>query len=108
MDRITRTDRIDRIDREKRIVRFMIGYYCRRRHGRAREAGLCAECGALADYAEARLSACRFGASKPSCGKCRVHCYSPRSRARIKDVMRFTGPRMLFLMPLEYLRHRKD
>jgi hypothetical protein len=98
----------DRINREKRVARFMIGYYCRRRHGRAGESGLCGECAALADYADARLSACRFGESKASCGRCRVHCYSPRRRAQIKDVMRFVGPRMLFLMPLEYLRHRKD
>jgi len=98
----------DRIGKEKRIVRFMIGYWCRRKHGRARELDLCDECAALADYAETRLSACPFGASKPSCGGCRVHCYSPQRRAQIKDVMRFTGPRMLFLMPLEYLRHRKD
>ncbi len=97
-----------RINQEKRVVRFMIGYYCRRKHGRARESGLCAECSALADYAEARLSACRFGASKTACGKCRVHCYSPRRRGQIKDVMRFTGPRMIFLMPLEYLKHRND
>ena len=89
-------------------MRFMIGYYCRRKHGRARESGLCAECSALADYAEARRSACRFGASKTACGKCRVHCYSPRRRGQIKDVMRFTGPRMIFLMPLEYLKHRND
>jgi hypothetical protein len=98
----------DRIDREKRIVRFMIGYYCRRRHGRAREAGLCAECADLADYAEARLDACRFGQAKTSCGRCPVHCYAPRRRAQIRNVMRFTGPRMIFLMPMEYLKHRKD
>lgn len=98
----------DRIGKEKRVVRFMIGYYCRRRHGGERESGLCGECAALADYAEARLSACPFSSAKSSCGRCRVHCYTPQRRAQIKDVMRFTGPRMLFLMPLEFLRHRKD
>lgn len=91
-----------RIDKEIAIVELMIRLYCRRKEGN-RE--LCSDCAALLDYARFRLRHCRFGNGKPSCRKCRVHCYRPEMRSRIRAVMRFSGPRMLLYHPLEFLRH---
>ncbi len=91
-----------KIDREKRIVETMVRIYCRRKEGNAE---LCSECAALLDYALARLERCRFGEGKGSCRRCSVHCYRPDMRARIRMVMRFSGPRMLLYAPLEALRH---
>ena len=38
--------------------------------------------------------------SKTFCSNCRVHCYCPDMREKIRMVMRFSGPRMLFYHPV--------
>ena len=94
--------KVSRIEREKRTVRRMIDLYCRMKEGNARR---CAACDTLLAYACTRLNRCPFGENKPSCQRCTVHCYKPAMRARMKEVMRFSGPRMLFRYPLDALRH---
>ena len=66
---------------------------------------LCPECAALLDYAHRRLDSCRFGNGKPSCRKCPVHCYRADMRERIRTVMRWAGPRMIFRHPIAATRH---
>lgn len=94
-----------RVAREKRTIRAMLRIYCRRQHG---STALCAECAALLDYACCRLDRCPFGESKPTCVNCPIHCYRPEMRAKVKDVMRFAGPRMIFRHPLLALLHMLD
>jgi hypothetical protein len=95
-----------RLDREKRTIRVMIGIYCRAHHGGCRE--LCAECRELLDYALARLDRCPFGEEKTPCAQCPIHCYKPAMRERVRDVMRYAGPRMLLRHPILALRHQFD
>ena len=90
-------------DREKRTVRQMIRIYCKKKHHP--DGLLCPECSRLADYADARTDKCPFMETKTSCKNCRVHCYSPEMRDQIRKVMRFSGPRMIWHMPGEALRH---
>jgi len=90
-----------RIDREKKTVGFMIRKYCALYHGQK----LCEGCESLLRYATERLDDCLFGDGKPYCSACTVHCYEAEKRERIREVMRKIGPRMLYLMPLEHLRH---
>jgi len=87
--------------RELRTVRAMIAIYCRRHH-RERP---CGECEALLAYAARRIAKCPYGADKPACSQCPVHCYRQAMRERIRQVMRFAGPRMLYRHPLLALRH---
>ena len=89
--------------RERDPIGAMIGIYCHDRHRRRR--GLCPECGALFDYAERRLERCLFGDDKPTCARCPVHCYQPAMRERIREVMRYAGPRMTWRHPILALRH---
>ena len=91
-----------RIEWEKRTVRHMIELWCRAKHGGNT---LCEECQTLLDYSLARLEHCRFGEEKTKCHKCAVHCYRPEMRARIREVMRYSGPRMILCHPLEALRY---
>lgn len=97
-----RTDEMTRIEKEKRVVATMIRLYCRRKEHNAE---LCPACRELMEYASARLDACRFGEGKTSCRKCTVHCYKLSMRSRIRAVMRYAGPRMIFYHPAEALRH---
>jgi hypothetical protein len=43
--------------------------------------------------------------SKTFCSNCKVHCYKPEMREKIREVMRFSGPRMIFHHPITAIRH---
>ena len=43
--------------------------------------------------------------TKTFCSNCRVHCYRPDRREQIRQVMRFSGPRMLCCHPVMATRH---
>lgn len=89
---------------EKRTIRAMLGIYCRDHHGTGRS--LCLECEELLAYAHGRLDRCPFGREKTTCARCPVHCYKPAMRERVRTVMRYAGPRMLFRHPLLALLHQ--
>jgi hypothetical protein len=83
----------------------MVRIFCGAHHGGSQ---LCPECAALLAYAEYRLERCPFQGDKPTCAACPVHCYRPAQRQRIRQVMRFSGPRMLWRHPYLALRHLLD
>lgn len=90
-------------EREKRMVSEMIALYCRKKHGH--RDGLCPDCAALRDYAMQRSDRCPFMEHKTFCSNCKVHCYRPDMRDKIREVMRFCGPRMLLHHPIAAVRH---
>lgn len=96
----------NRLEREAQTLQAMFAIYCNSQHGS--HSALCANCQELQDYSLHRLEHCRFQQGKTTCAKCPVHCYKPAMRARIKQVMRFSGPRMLFTHPMMTLRHYLD
>jgi len=93
-----------RIALEKRTIRAMIGIYCRSCHSPGE--GICLDCREMFDYACTRLDRCPLGEDKSTCAQCSTHCYRPEMRARVKEVMRFAGPRMAYRHPILALRHR--
>jgi Nitrous oxide-stimulated promoter len=95
-----------RIAREKKTMAAMVRLYCRRKHGT--DGTLCEECVELLDYATCRLDQCPYGPQKPTCAKCPIHCYKPQMRERVKEVMRFSGPRMLLRHPILAIGHLLD
>lgn len=88
--------------REKALVGRMIALYCRKKHG---QGALCDECAALQAYAHRRTELCPRMAQKTFCLHCPHPCYCEDMRVKIREVMRFSGPRMLYLRPLDALRH---
>lgn len=94
-----------RISREKRTVERMVRLYCRKNE---RHNSLCPACEKLLVYAHKRLSACPFEDNKPTCKRCPIHCYKPDMRERMRAVMRYAGPRMLFYHPLDAIVHLWD
>ena len=84
----------------------MIRLYCRKKHGYKKQ--LCPECSLTLDYARERTEKCPFGANKPVCSKCKVHCYKPEFREKIRTIMRFSGPRMILYHPLLAIKHLRD
>ena len=89
---------------EKLLVSEMIALYCRRQH-KTPKGTLCPECRQLHDYALMRIDKCPFMETKTFCSACRVHCYQPVMREKIRTVMRWAGPRMLPVHPVLSIRH---
>lgn len=91
------------IAREKKTVSAMVAIYCAGHHGGA--GGLCEECRQLLAYSHERLDRCPYGDGKPTCKECPVHCYRPQPRERMREVMRYAGPKMLLRHPWLALAH---
>lgn len=91
-----------RIQQEKEVVAKMIAFYCRKKH---KQGKLCKDCIRLKKYAWVRLTVCQFGEQKTACSNCKVRCYKPEYREKIKKVMRFAGPWMLFRHPIYTVKH---
>lgn len=90
-------------EHEKKTVSLMIRLYCRKKHHSA--GVLCPDCRALSEYAAQRSDRCPFMETKTFCSNCKVHCYKPEMRERIREVMRFSGPRMILYHPVMAVRH---
>lgn len=88
-----------RIEREKDMLPEMVRIYCHGNH-HTKKGALCPDCQALCDYALARLDHCKFGNDKTFCSQCPVHCYKKDMREKIRDVMRYSGPRIMLYHPL--------
>ncbi|GAE85284.1 nitrous oxide-stimulated promoter family protein [Bacteroides reticulotermitis] len=91
-----------RLAQEKETVELMIRLYCRKKE---KNKTLCPDCEELLLYAQTRLDRCPFGAGKHACQQCPVHCYKPAMRERMRQVMRFSGPRMLLYAPWKAICH---
>ncbi len=91
--------------KEQYVVEEMIGLYCRKNHRNTSENKMCAECAELAEYAKLRSDKCPFMENKTFCSNCKVHCYKPQMREKIRQVMRFSGPRMLMYHPILTVWH---
>lgn len=111
------TDR--KLRRDLRTLACFIDIYCRGRHGDAERGPvrlrnidveplhggplrLCRACARLAAHAFMKRLYCPYE-PKPSCKKCPTPCYAPEYRARIREVMRYSGRRLVLAGRLHYL-----
>ena len=93
--------------REQYVVEEMIQLYCRKNHSKEERQGrqMCPVCQELSDYAKLRSQKCPFMEQKTFCANCKVHCYKPEKREQIRQVMRFSGPRMILYHPILAVWH---
>jgi putative cytoplasmic protein len=101
--RIIRMTAEEKRKAEMATVKKMLEIYCRAHHGN--NLSLCEECEALFDYARARVERCPHMETKTFCSACQTHCYAPKMREKIREAMRYSGPRMLLHAPVMALRH---
>lgn len=98
-------------EKEKKLIPVMIRIYCKGKHKAERKAqgvkgkAVCAGCNELTEYALFRLGKCPFKVNKKFCSFCKIHCYKPEMREKIKEVMKYSGPRMLFTHPIFAISH---
>ena len=94
---------------EWNTVLFMIQIYCNGKHKNhlalKNPENLCGECKLLSEYVRERVEKCPFMETKTFCSACRVHCYKNEMRQKIREVMRFSGPRMMRYHPVLAVKH---
>lgn len=93
---------------EKRTVEKMICIYCRGHHKKnpdTRGTVPCDECRELIEYAHSRIDSCPHIEAKTFCSACKTPCYRADMRERIRSVMAYAGPRMIFIDPKSAFRH---
>ena len=101
-----RNNKMNKIEKKRQkeqyVVEEMIRLHCRKKHPKEerQEGQMCPECQRLSDYAKQRSQKCPFMEEKTFCANCKVHCYKPEMREQIRQVMRFSGPRMLLYHPV--------
>ncbi len=94
----------NKIEKEKKISYLMIDLYCKKKH-KVKKNCVCESCLELKQYVALRLDKCPFKENKTFCSNCKIHCYNKTMQSRIKDVMRFSGPRMIFYHPILAIKH---
>lgn len=66
------------------------------------DVALCASCVKLLAHAIVKRANCPLD-PKPACKNCPNHCYHPKYRKKIQEVMRFSGRKILLSGRLDYL-----
>ncbi|MHA1521645.1 MAG: nitrous oxide-stimulated promoter family protein [Promethearchaeota archaeon] len=92
--------------REEKTLRIMIKIYCNAHHDTSQK--LCESCQDQLDYGVKRLHSCPQMDDKPTCASCKIHCYTPAHREAIREMMRYSGPRMTFRHPFLAFNHLFD
>ncbi len=59
----------------------------------------------LIEYVKLRQSKCPFKETKTFCSNCKVHCYKSEYRTKIKEVMKYSGKRMILYHPILAIQH---
>lgn len=106
--------------KELKVLLEFVRLFCRAKHADASGApidlpaelassfsmpvSLCPECAALVEHAIQKRRKCPLD-PKPSCKHCKIHCYSKEYRARIREIMGYSGKRMILRGRLDYLWH---
>jgi hypothetical protein len=98
--------KISREKRDNKTIEVMIKIYCQGQHRTGPKS--CPECEELLRYAIKRINQCPLKERKTTCAQCSVHCYKPFMREKIKNVMRYSGPRMIYKNPILTLFHLFD
>jgi hypothetical protein len=105
--------------KDLRVLTRFVALYCRFRHAGSAKApvnfkfadvpalaggrlSLCTACNKLLAHALVKRLRCPLD-PKPACKRCPQHCYAPPYRAQIREVMRFSGRKLVLSGRLHYL-----
>jgi hypothetical protein len=48
---------------------------------------------------------CPLEAEKPTCKHCRIHCYDKTHREKVREIMSYSGRKLMMRGRLDYLWH---
>ena len=102
-----------------KVLAEFVELYCRKKHDAAerihplpgqlqgtpgKSRFLCRHCAELLEHGMAKRAACPLD-PKPTCKSCHIHCYSKEYRQKVREIMAFSGKRMILKGRLDYLWH---
>ena len=107
--------------KDLKTLAMFIFIYCKHKHAEApkspaslrthdvtfiagREIHICPDCARLLAHAFTKRTHCPMK-PKPACKHCPNHCYHPTYRAQIREVMKYSGKKLLLSGRLDYLFH---
>ncbi len=110
-----------KLEQDLKTLALFICTYCRHRHGdvgvsrvafkthdveriTGRRVMLCPACTKLLSHAFVKRANCPIE-PKPACKHCPEHCYHPSYREKIREVMKYSGRRLVLSGRLDYLFH---
>lgn len=89
--------------KEKSVMFSMIKVFCKSKH--KTKNFLCNECRNVLSYAYEKIEICPYMKNKTFCSSCKTHCYNKDMQEKIKQIMRFSGPKMIFYHPITALKY---
>jgi len=103
-------------NKDIRLIGKFVEVYCAGKHGAAEkvtfslpaalgEHRLCPECLVFMQYAVARRIKCPLEAEKPTCKHCKVHCYNKAKLEKVKEIMAYSGKKLMLRGRLDYIWH---
>jgi uncharacterized paraquat-inducible protein A len=72
------------------------------RQGKDSAKTICLECAELLEHGMKKRAACPLD-PKPTCKSCHIHCYTPEQRQKVREIMAYSGRRMILRGRLDYL-----
>lgn len=119
---LARTDSVNhKLQRDLNVLVKFVELYCRDHHPaesrkrlllrthnvaelEARDVHVCPACAKLLQHGMVKRANCTMS-PKPACKRCPRHCYAPVYRQQMKDVMRYSGRKLVLMGRLDYLWH---
>ena len=95
-----------RLHREMKTIEIMVKLFCRKNHQNG--SGLCRECSEVLDYTNLRIIKCPYKENKPACNTCTIHCFKNTFKEKVREIMAFSGPRMMIYHPVYAFLHILD
>jgi len=106
--------------KDVRILARFIQVYCHDRHdpqangqvelplqlqpGWGRRHTICAECAELLEHGIRKRTLCPLD-PKPTCKKCHIHCYGKEYRQKVREIMAYSGRKLILRGRIDYLWH---
>ena len=102
--------------KDVKLISKFVEVYCEGHHGKAARnpfhlhgglgrRSLCPDCAEFMAYAMAKRVKCPLEAEKPSCKKCRIHCYAKTQRELVREIMAYSGRKLMLQGRLDYIWH---
>ncbi len=99
-----------------RLIGKFVEVYCNGKHGDISRSPfllpedlgqrrVCSDCATFMKYAVSKRVKCPLEAEKPSCKHCRIHCYSKEQREKVREIMSYSGRKLMMCGRLDYVWH---
>ena len=100
---------VSKVDEDIKVLIKFFKIYCETKHKHREKTSednikLCSECQEILRYSIVKREYCHLD-PKPPCKKCKIHCYKPIYREKIRDIMKYSGMALIKSVRIGLLIH---